>query len=434
MHDAAEALVSLHRLQKFMLIEEVPCLLTNSHNVEKVNSTAIKLTNFSAQWTPKTKVLDNINLAVQAKTLIAIVGQVGSGKTSLLHAILNEIPNTSGELAVRGQVSYAPQEPWIFTSTVRQNILFGRPLDKLRYARVIDVCQLRRDLDIFPHGDATMVGEKGINLSGGQCARLNLARAIYRDTDMYLLDDPLSAVDAVVGRKIFRECIRTHLREKTVVLVTHQFQYLEEVDRVIVLNSGCIEASGTFAELQSSGIDLVRVLQNSNEFDEVKETQKVQENNVVANENKSNDVTKREEKRVEGKIGGSISSKTYMSYFLAGKNTPLVILVIVVSFLHQLAASGGDYFLAFWVNSEENATSVSNETCTKHVCANRELYIYFYGGITSATIVLCLLQSWTFFEMSMRIANNLHANMFISVISTTIDFFTSNPLGRIMNR
>ncbi|OXU26939.1 hypothetical protein TSAR_013829 [Trichomalopsis sarcophagae] len=439
LHDAVEALVSVRRIQKFMLIEEIPCLPTTTsnhvNNAEPIipKDPAIHLKNLGAQWTSKVKVLKNISLQIHPMTLTAVVGQVGSGKTSLLHAILGELPHVSGESLTRGRVSYASQEAWIFASTVRQNILFGRPLDEARYARVIDVCQLRRDLDIFPHGDATIVGEKGINLSGGQCARLNLARAIYRDTDIYLLDDPLSAVDAAVGRKIFQDCIKTQLKDKTVVLVTHQFQYLEEVDRVLVLKDGTIEADGTLAELQNAGVNLVKVMQVSNEFDEVKLPQEPA-TELASSENLSDGLEEKSDKLTEKKIGGSITLRTYVSYFLASRNMPLVVLVVFTSFLHQLAASGGDYFLAYWVNAEENATTHKNESCPEHVCDARDWYIYLYGGITTATIVMCLLQSWTFFEMSMRIANNLHAKMFVSVICATMEFFSTNPLGRIMNR
>lgn len=423
-----------------MLIEEIPCLPSTSNHVNNSEpiipkDPVINLQNLSGQWTSRVKVLKNISLQIHPMSLTAVVGQVGSGKTSLLHAILGELPHVSGESLARGRVSYASQEAWIFASTVRQNILFGKPLDEARYARVIDVCQLRRDLDIFPYGDATIVGEKGINLSGGQCARLNLARAIYRDTDIYLLDDPLSAVDAAVGRKIFRDCIKTHLKDKTVVLVTHQFQYLEEVDRVLVLKDGTIEADGTLAELQNSGVNLVKVMQVSNEFDEMKVVQKPAMTELPSNENLSEGVETKNDKQMEKKIGGSITMRTYMSYFSASRNMPLVVLVVFTSFLHQLAASGGDYFLAYWVNAEENATIYyKNETCLEQVCNSRDWYIYLYGGITTATIVMCLLQSWTFFEMSMRIANNLHAKMFVSVISATMEFFSTNPLGRIMNR
>ena len=427
-----------------MLIEELPSAPSTSNNIEKPDPNLsssvqpmITLKNVTAQWTPHTKVLDDINLIIQPRTLTAVVGQVGSGKTSLLHAVLGELPHSTGETYVHGHVSYAAQEPWIFAASIRQNILFGEPYDEVKYQRVVEICQLRRDLTGLPQGDMTTVGEKGINLSGGQCARLGLARAIYRDADVYLLDDPLSAVDSVVGKSIFQECIRIYLKEKTVILVTHQFQYLEEVDKIVVVSDGTIEATGTLVEVQAAGMNLGQVMQITNEFDELKDEQNKVQSKTANDDCASDDISEKEEPFTERKVGGSISARTYLSYILASRNMPLVVLVALASFLHQLAASSGDYFLAYWVNAEETATTKllnNRTTCLEHVCTDRDWYIYVYGGITFATIGMCLLQSWTFFEMTMRIANNLHSNMFTSVIFATIDFFSANPLGRIMNR
>ncbi|XP_023316090.1 multidrug resistance-associated protein 4 isoform X1 [Trichogramma pretiosum] len=469
LHDVAEAMVSLKRLQKFMLIEELPPQPAlqnlgtgiNDDTNEANNSSIIVFKNYSANWSEKHKVLSGIDLEIERGSLIAIVGQVGSGKSSLLHAILREIPQLAsnagsnlGEVRVLGSCSYGPQEPWIFASSVRQNILFGRPYEQARYDRVLGACQLRKDLEGLPHGDETLLGEKGINLSGGQCARVSLARAVYRDADIYLLDDPLSAVDAVVGRDIFYQCIRELLKFKTVVLVTHQFQHLEKVDQIVVLDSGSIKAVGTLAELQDKGINLIQMMQSSNsgDFDESKESsskpartksttiEPEKETVVTANGKVAEKQHRQQQQTEEKKVEGSISATTYLAYFMSSRNIPLVVMVFVASLAHQLAASGGDYFLAIWVNKEEEYAS-SNGSLTDYNNNNnasggidRDWYIGVYGGITCATIVLCLLQSWTFFEMSMRIANNLHANMFSSVISTTIEFFSANPLGRIMNR
>lgn len=458
LQDIAEALVSVKRIEKFMKIEELTnkaILLNNKNDTSKStdDGVAIDLKGVSAHWDEgKTKVLDNINLMVKERSLTAVVGRVGSGKSSLLHAILREVASTSGELRVQGSVSYASQEPWIFTSSFKQNVLFGRPLDAKRYDKVIDVCQLRQDLDTFTHGDDTLLGEKGINLSGGQCARLNLARAIYRDADVYLLDDPLSSVDTLVGRRIFQECILNFLKNKTVVLVTHQLHFLQEVDRIVLLDEGRVQATaGSLQELNESyGVNLIQLTRTNAQFDDDEpaenslsqrsETSK----NFVTSVSPKNDQNHKvkpslEEQKIEKKSRArSISLKTYVSYIKASKNVPLVLLVMVMSVSHQLAASGGDYFLAFWVNEEENATLQKKVDCNENSCpasaTDYEWYIYFYSGLTIMHIILCLMQSWSFFEMSMKIANNLHANMFSSIISTTIDFFSVNPLGRIMNR
>lgn len=436
--------MSIKRIERFMNIEELPDQpIDNEPKNPSKDGVIIELREFSAQWEEgKTRVLQDVNLRLREGSLTAVVGRVGSGKSSLLHAILREV-SSSGELSVRGTISYASQEPWIFGSSFKQNVLFGRPMDAKRYARVVDACQLRRDLDTLPHGDETMLGEKGINLSGGQCARLNLARAIYRDADVYLLDDPLSAVDAPVGRRVFADCIRTFLKGKTVVLVTHQLHFLENVDHIVLLDQGRVQTTAdSLQELnESCGVNLIQLTKTFEDRDDqsdlparLEKTSESAENlapSSVAQNN--NNVKAYKESCAEKKSRTrSISMKTYLSYILACKNVPLVLLVLTTSVLHQSVASGGDYFLAFWVNAQENRTS----SCKENSCASADddWYIYFYTGLTLAHIVLCLLQSWSFFEMSMKVANNLHANMFSSVVSTTIDFFTTNPLGRIMNR
>ncbi|CAG2066994.1 unnamed protein product, partial [Timema podura] len=170
-------------------------------------------------------------------------------------------------MSLRGEVSYASQEPWLFVGTVRQNILFGQPYQPKRYKEVVRACALTRDLELFPNGDKTLVGERGVSLSGGQRARINLARAVYRDADIYLLDDPLSAVDTHVGRHLFEECVDTYLTKKIRILVTHQLQYLKEVDLIVILNNGQIEAQGTFQQLQESKFNFAQLLLTSSEGD-----------------------------------------------------------------------------------------------------------------------------------------------------------------------
>lgn len=203
--------------------------------------------------------------------LSAIIGSIGSGKSTLLNAILGELHIDDGMITVNGSLSYAAQEPWLFDSSIRDNIVFVEHFDELRYNRVIKVCALEHDLQLLPQGDATIVGEKGISLSGGQRARINLARAVYKQSDIYLLDDPLSAVDAHVGKHIFEQCIQEFLGDdKVCVLITHQIQYLKNVDHVILMKNGRIEAEGPFNSLQkltNKLLDGVEKSSNSNEMD-----------------------------------------------------------------------------------------------------------------------------------------------------------------------
>jgi ATP-binding cassette subfamily C (CFTR/MRP) protein 4 len=179
--------------------------------------------------------LKGINLTFRPATFYGITGKVGAGKSGLLGAILREVPYFSGRLRLAGSVSFVEQEPIIFSATVRENILFGRAFAPAHYDRVVAAACLEPDFDILEAGDQTVVGEKGITLSGGQKARVSLARALYADSDIFLFDDPISAVDAKVAREIHEKCLRPLSRSKTVILVTHQIGFLYDCDEVIVL-------------------------------------------------------------------------------------------------------------------------------------------------------------------------------------------------------
>ena len=197
--------------------------------------------------------LSDITLNVRSGNLVAITGPVGSGKSSLLTATLGELPLHRGSISYHGKVSYVPQIPWVFSGTIRENILFGLPFNEERLQKVIRICELKKDLTNFTSGDLTEIGQRGVTLSGGQKARVGLARAVYADADIYLLDDPLSAVDTKVGRRLFESCILGHLSGRIRLLVTHQLQYLKDVDRVIVMDNGSITHQGVYAEILDQG-------------------------------------------------------------------------------------------------------------------------------------------------------------------------------------
>lgn len=271
----AEASVSVKRIQKFLLYEETNLindylysdLKIHENGVEKAkreetSEGRVVLKEVTAKWNPDSNdnTLTDLSLEVSSGKLLAIIGPVGSGKSSLLNIILKELPITKGSLVVDGTISYAAQEPWLFAGSIRQNILFGSPMDKHRYQQVVECCSLQRDFTLFPYGDRTIVGERGISLSGGQRARVNLARAVYKQASIYLLDDPLSAVDTHVGRQLFDKCINGFLKDKTVILITHQLQYLKEADQIIIINNGLIEDKGSYNQLKSSGLDFAKLL------------------------------------------------------------------------------------------------------------------------------------------------------------------------------
>uniref|UniRef100_A0A2S2PCH1 Putative multidrug resistance-associated protein lethal n=1 Tax=Schizaphis graminum TaxID=13262 RepID=A0A2S2PCH1_SCHGA len=212
---------------------------SNEKDMDQLDNFGIDVLNASAKWIldQPENTLNNINLSVRPGRLVAIIGPVGAGKSSLIQAILRELPLCEGSISVCGTVSYASQDPWLFNGSIQQNILFGSSMDYNRYEEVIKVCALKTDFKQLPYGDRSLVGERGVSLSGGQRARVNLARAVYKQADIYLLDDPLSAVDTHVGKHLFEKCIKDYLKEKTCILITHQIQYLSSVDQIVLMEN-----------------------------------------------------------------------------------------------------------------------------------------------------------------------------------------------------
>ena len=198
--------------------------------------------------------MNNITLNVSNGDILAITGDVGSGKSSLLTAILGELPLCEGAISYHGRVAYVPQIPWVFSGTIRENILFGLPFDDEKFQHVVAICGLTKDLTNFTNGDLTEIGQRGATLSGGQKARVGLARAVYSVADIYLLDDPLSAVDTKVGRIIFENCIVGHLSGRIRLLVTHQLQHLKDLDHIAVMENGSIIHQGGYTELTDQGL------------------------------------------------------------------------------------------------------------------------------------------------------------------------------------
>lgn len=215
-------------------------------------------------------VLSNIDLNVKKGELIAIVGPVGSGKSTLLSALLGELNKKAGRVKVSGSVAYVPQSAWIPNDSLKNVVLFGRQLDEEKYRDTIEACGLTKDLQQLEGGDETEIGERGVNLSGGQKQRVSIARAVYDDADIFLFDDPLSALDAEVGANVFKNCIKTLLHGKTRILVTHQLGVLPEVDRVVLMGtaedgSSTILAQGSLNELLAKGYDLSKIVRSSEE-------------------------------------------------------------------------------------------------------------------------------------------------------------------------
>nr|XP_023677559.1 multidrug resistance-associated protein 1-like [Paramormyrops kingsleyae] len=251
-----QAVVSLRRLGKFLcqeelksdVVEKVPCSPADS------GGDGVTVENGTFSWSKEgPPCLKRISARIPGGSLVAVVGHVGSGKSSLLSALLGEMEKRSGRVCLKGSVAYVPQQAWIQNAFLRDNITFGLEKKESWYQQVVEACALRPDLKILPAGDATEIGEKGLNLSGGQKQRVSLARAVYRKTDVYLLDDPLSAVDAHVGQHIFDKVIgpKGLLKDKTRILVTHGLSFLPQADLILVMVDGEITETGSYLELLS---------------------------------------------------------------------------------------------------------------------------------------------------------------------------------------
>ncbi|XP_059352167.1 multidrug resistance-associated protein 1-like isoform X3 [Daphnia carinata] len=243
-----QASVSIKRLNKFMNADELD---PNSVSHETTQS-AISVEKSSFAWAQgEAPILKDINIDIKPGKLVAVVGQVGAGKSSLISAILGEMEKLSGKVNTNGRIAYIPQQAWIQNCSLRNNILFGKGFNETVYNKVVNSCALKPDISMLPGGDSTEIGEKGINLSGGQKQRVSLARSVYADMDVYLLDDPLSAVDSHVGKHIFDEVIgpKGLLKSKTRLLVTHGITFLPQVDQIIVLKDGEVSEIGSYKEL-----------------------------------------------------------------------------------------------------------------------------------------------------------------------------------------
>ncbi|XP_008569047.1 PREDICTED: canalicular multispecific organic anion transporter 2 [Galeopterus variegatus] len=259
----AQTSVSLKRIQRFLSQDELDPQCVERKTISPGYAITVHSGTFTwGQDLPPT--LHSLNIEIPKGALVAVVGPVGCGKSSLVSALLGEMEKLEGKVYVKGSVAYVPQQAWIQNCTLQENVLFGQALDSKRYQKALEACALLADLEMLPGGDQTEIGEKGINLSGGQRQRVSLARAVYSDADIFLLDDPLSAVDSHVAKHIFDQVIGPEgvLAGKTRVLVTHGISFLPQTDFIIVLADGQVSEMGSYTALLQRNGSFANFLRN----------------------------------------------------------------------------------------------------------------------------------------------------------------------------
>lgn len=459
---AMQAWVSIQRINKFMNSEELdPNNVTHNRSDDAL---AIKDGTFT--WGDDTPTLKNINLTLAKGKLSAIVGSVGTGKSSLISALLGEMEKIKGTVNTDGSIAFVPQQAWIQNATLRDNITFGKAFNPQKYDQVLECCALKPDLEMLPGGDSTEIGEKGINLSGGQKQRVALARAVYADAEIYLFDDPLSAVDAHVGKHIFEKVIGPQgmLVGKSRLLVTHGISFLPHVEEIFVIKEGEISESGSYQQLlDQKGAFSEFLTQHIQELDEEdEELQIIQETlqdehsrhvvqRAMSTRSKGSNGSggsmrkkklSRQESRNSNKVEapaplakgatliekeesatGAVDFKVYIKYFKAiGWN--LAFWSILFSIINQASAIYGSVWLTNWSEDPEAATDP----------AVRDMYLGVYGGLGGVQSFALLIASITLALGCLKAANKMHNNLLESTMRMPMSFFDTTPQGRIMNR
>nr|VDD06414.1 unnamed protein product [Brassica oleracea] len=435
--------VSLKRLEEVLATEER--ILLPNPPIEP-GQPAISIRNGFFSWDAKgdRPTLSNINLDVPLGSLVAVVGSTGEGKTSLISAILGELPATSDAMVtLRGSVAYVPQVSWIFNATVRDNILFGSPYDRERYERVLDVTALKHDLELLPGGDLTEIGERGVNISGGQKQRVSMARAVYSNSDVFIFDDPLSALDAHVGQQVFEKCIKRELGNKTRVLVTNQLHFLSQVDRIILVHEGTVKEEGTYEELSNNGPLFQRLMENAGKVEEYSEENGEAEavqtavaplTNGTTNTLQMNIGTDDKKPKEESKGGksvlikqeeretGVVSWRVLKRYQDALGGAWVVMMLLLCYVLTEVFRVTSSTWLSEWTDA---GTPKSHGPI---------FYNLIYALLSFGQVLVTLTNSYWLIMSSLYAAKRLHDNMLHSILRAPMSFFHTNPLGRIINR
>ncbi|TYJ13682.1 hypothetical protein E1A91_A10G066700v1, partial [Gossypium mustelinum] len=379
-------------------------------------SVTVEAGNFS--WVPEiaSPTLRNVELEIKKGQKIAVCGPIGAGKSSILYAMLGEIPKLSGTVSVFGSIAYFSQVSWIQSGTIRNNILYGKPMDADKYDKAIKACALDKDINCFDHVDLTEIGQRGINMSGGQKQRIQLARAVYNDADVYLLDYPFSAVDA------HTDCVMTALEKKIVILVTHQVEFLSQADRILVMDGGQITQSESYEELLMAGTafeQLVNAHRDSitaqlQRCNRCYPTKQISEGESSVKGSSGIQLTQDEEIEI-----GDVGWKPFMDYVSISKGFLYLSLIILAQSMFSVLRVASSYWLAF-------AIQIPNITSS--------MLIGVYTGIATLSAVFVFFRSHYGAHLGLKASKAFSSGLINSIFRAPMFFFDSTPVGRILTR
>lgn len=362
--------------------------------------------------------LQELNLEVKRNELIAVIGTVGSGKSSLLAALAGDMRRTGGDKVFGASRAFCPQYAWIQNTTLQNNIIFGKDMDKSWYKEVIQACALQPDLDMLPHGDLTEIGERGITISGGQKQRLNIARAIYFDADIVLMDDPLSAVDAHVGRHIFDNAILGLLKDKCRVLATHQLWVLNRCDRIVWMEEGKIQAIDTFDNLMKNNAGFQTLMETTaiEKEEEPQEAAKTDEKPEASQKKKKAAALMQSEERAVASVSWSV----YATYVRSSGSILIAPLILSILLLSQGANIMTSLWLSDWTSNKYNLPTAT--------------YIGVYAALGALQAMLMFCFSVMLSIYGTRASRVMLRQAVTRVLRAPMAFFDTTPLGRITNR
>ncbi|XP_027504550.1 multidrug resistance-associated protein 1-like isoform X2 [Corapipo altera] len=438
----AQTRVSLSRLEDFLFAEDL--------NPEDVSTNysgnhAVGFIGASFRWEKNgLPILKNLSVKIPEGSLVAVVGQVGSGKSSFLSAVLGEMEKLEGTVQRRGSVAYVSQQAWIQNDSLQENILFGADLNRPYYNLVLESCALLPDLEQLPHGDQTEIGERGVNISGGQKQRVSLARAAYSNADLYLLDDPLSAVDVHVGKHLFEKLIGPSglLKSKTRILVTHNLTLLPHTDLIIVMEEGRISQMGTYQELIAKRDNFVELVQNfgtehtseettpmevSSSKEEGQLGRKLQQKGLLKHKDSSFGQRKAHTNNKEEVAAGSMKMSVVLKY-LQAFSWRWMWLTIAAYIGQNALGIGQNLWLSTWI---AETAQVSDFTEWKQ-SRNYKLSIYGLLGFIQGLLVCC--GAYVVTRGSLSAARAFHLQLLDNVLHLPLQHFEANPVGRIISR